>query len=94
MSSDFNKANQLKKEGKLDEAIAAYQQSIELNPNFSWSHHNLGEALAQIGEFEKAVNAYQEAIEAIWYLFLRYKAFRKAVFRSLTTIRVQKTEKF
>lgn len=63
MNSDFNRGNQLKREGKLDEAIAAYQRAIELNPSFSWSHHNLGEALATTGQFEKAVSAYQRALE-------------------------------
>ncbi|MEM1168896.1 MAG: nucleotide disphospho-sugar-binding domain-containing protein [Cyanobacteria bacterium P01_H01_bin.35] len=32
-------------------------------------------------------------IELIWYLFLKYKGFRKPVLKSLTNIRVQKTEK-
>ena len=32
-------------------------------------------------------------IEAIWYLFLKYKGFRKADLRSPATIRVQENEK-
>ncbi|MCJ8282366.1 MAG: hypothetical protein MJK14_21675 [Rivularia sp. ALOHA_DT_140] len=35
----------------------------------------------------------QAAIEAIWYLFLKYKGFRKADLRSPATIRVQENEK-
>ncbi|NEQ74843.1 MAG: tetratricopeptide repeat protein [Okeania sp. SIO2C9] len=33
----FLEANQLKRQGKLEQAIALYYQAIELNPNFSWS---------------------------------------------------------
>ncbi|MCJ8281746.1 MAG: hypothetical protein MJK14_18290 [Rivularia sp. ALOHA_DT_140] len=33
------------------------------------------------------------SIEPIWYLFLKYKGFRKADLRSPATIRVQENEK-
>ena len=49
--------------GNLDEAIAAYRRAIELNPDLSWSHHNLGEALAKLGQFEEAIASYRRAIE-------------------------------
>lgn len=49
--------------GNLDEAIAAYRHAIELNPDLSWSHHNLGEALAKLGQFEEAIAAYRRAIK-------------------------------
>lgn len=61
--SYFQRANQLKQEGKLKEAIASYQQAIKQNPNFYCSHHNLGETLAQLGRWQEAVNSYQRAIE-------------------------------
>lgn len=32
--------NQLKRLGKLIEAIAEYRRAIELNPNFSWAYYN------------------------------------------------------
>ncbi|MEG4862378.1 MULTISPECIES: FkbM family methyltransferase [unclassified Microcoleus] len=50
-------------EGNLEGAIAAYHRAIEQNPDHSWSHHNLGEALAKLGQFEKAIAAYRRAIE-------------------------------
>ncbi|MFM6401348.1 tetratricopeptide repeat protein, partial [Planktothrix sp.] len=31
----------LVKKEQLEEAIAAYQKAIELDPNFVWSHYNL-----------------------------------------------------
>ncbi|MEG4851313.1 tetratricopeptide repeat protein [Microcoleus sp. B5-D4] len=49
--------------GSLEEAIAAFRRAIELNPDLSWSHHNLGEALAKLGQFEEAIAAYRHAIE-------------------------------
>ena len=45
-----------------DEAINAYQQAIKLNPKFSWSYHNLANALQKCERWEEAVIEYQEAI--------------------------------
>ena len=59
----FKRGNQLQREGKWDAAIAAYCCYIKFNPNFSWSHHNLGEALAKKGCLNQAVTAYRRAIE-------------------------------
>ncbi|MEG4626059.1 tetratricopeptide repeat protein [Microcoleus sp. w1-18aA5] len=49
--------------GNLDEAIAAYRHAIELNPDISWSYHQLGQALTQQGKLEEAIAAYHRAIE-------------------------------
>ncbi|MEG4283601.1 TIGR04372 family glycosyltransferase [Microcoleus sp. A006_D1] len=62
-TSYLQRANQLKKEGKLEAAIAFYQQAIDENPTFYYSHYNLGEALAKIGRHEEAIVAYKHAIE-------------------------------
>ena len=59
----LNNGNQLLEEGNLEEAIAAYRSAIELNPDLSWSHHNLGQALAKLGKLDEAISAYQRAIE-------------------------------
>jgi tetratricopeptide (TPR) repeat protein len=53
----------LEKEGKLDEAFAAFQRAIALNPNYSWSYHNLGKVLQKQGKLDEAANAYRRAIE-------------------------------
>ena len=50
-------------QGNLDAAISLYQRSIELNPNFSWSYHRLGDAFSQQEKWEEAVFAYQRSIE-------------------------------
>lgn len=59
----LSNGNQLLEEGNLEEAIAAFRSAIELNPDLSWSHHNLGEALAKLGQLEEALAAYRRAIE-------------------------------
>ncbi|MDE5093347.1 MAG: tetratricopeptide repeat protein [Trichodesmium sp. St11_bin5] len=35
----------LDKEGRLEEAIACFKKSIEINPQFSWYYFYLGESL-------------------------------------------------
>ena len=45
------------------EAIAAYEQAIEHNSQFSWSHHNLGICYQALGQWSPAANAYRNAIE-------------------------------
>lgn len=66
----FSQGNQLLRNNKLEEAIAAYQKAIEQNPNFYLAYHNLGEALEKAGRLEEALSAYQKAVywnpEAAW----------------------------
>jgi len=59
----LSNGNQLLEEGNLESAIAAFGSAIDLNPDYSWSHHNLGEALAKLGQFEEASAAFRRAIE-------------------------------
>lgn len=59
----FQQANQLLREGKLEEAIAAYRSAISQNPDLYLAHQNLGEALEKLGFWEDAVEAYQRAVD-------------------------------
>lgn len=59
----LQKANKFKQQGKIKEAIDSYRIAIEHNPNFYWSHHNLGEVLAFTGLWDEAVASYNKAIE-------------------------------
>ena len=43
----------LLKTGRLEDAAEAFRRSIELDPEFSWSHHSLGEALALQQKWER-----------------------------------------
>ncbi|CAD5946236.1 tetratricopeptide repeat protein [Planktothrix agardhii] len=55
--------NQLKREGRLVEAIANYRHALELNPNLSWLYYNLGDALEKQGNINQAVTNYYHAID-------------------------------
>ncbi|MEG4422794.1 MULTISPECIES: tetratricopeptide repeat protein [unclassified Microcoleus] len=59
----LDEGDRLLESGTLEEAIAAYRRAIELNPDLSWSHHNLGEALAKLGQLEEASACYRRAIQ-------------------------------
>jgi tetratricopeptide (TPR) repeat protein len=62
IKSYFKIGNQLKRNNKLNEAISAYKQAVEQNPNFYASYHNLGEVLTQQGHFQESIAAYRRAI--------------------------------
>ena len=69
----FATGNKLLREGKLEEAIASYQQAIEQNPQFAWSYQNLGEALEKAGRLEEAIAAFRQAVainpQSPWSLY-------------------------
>jgi len=41
----------------------SYCNAIELNPNYSWSHKNLGDLLAAQGKIDEATVCYRRAIK-------------------------------
>ena len=49
--------------GQYEEAIAAYQRAIELDPNLTSSHNGLGIVYCALGQYEEGIAAYQRAIE-------------------------------
>ncbi|EDZ95792.1 TPR repeat-containing protein [Limnospira maxima CS-328] len=59
----LKQANQLKRSGKLDEAIALYHQVIEINPHFAWAYHGLGDTLAKQGNLDQAVTCYSQGLK-------------------------------
>jgi len=60
--SEFHKDQQQQEESNLEEAIAAYHRTLELNSNDSWAYHHMGEALAKLGRWDEAITAYRHAI--------------------------------
>ncbi|MGI0501000.1 tetratricopeptide repeat protein, partial [Limnospira platensis] len=60
--SDLLRGNQLLRNGKLEESVAAFQGAIAHNPNFHWSHYKLGEALEKLGHLDAAQAAYRQAM--------------------------------
>lgn len=51
------------KQEQWQDAIINYRYAIELNPNFSWSYHNLGNGLLKLKYWEEAVHVYRKAIQ-------------------------------
>jgi tetratricopeptide (TPR) repeat protein len=50
-------------QGKLEEAIAQYQQALRLNPNFAEAYYNLGTALYKQGRQDAALTQFKQARE-------------------------------
>jgi adenylate cyclase len=48
--------------GRHEEAIAAYQQALEINPNFSLAYGTLGTTLAWAGRFDESIARVEMAI--------------------------------
>jgi tetratricopeptide (TPR) repeat protein len=64
MNNEYhNLGNSLQENGKFDEAAAAYQQAVDLHPDFSWSYHSLGDVFVKLERWEEAVAAYNKAVE-------------------------------
>ena len=60
----YNLGNAYRRDGRLGDAIAQYQESIRLHPDFDWSHNNLGIALAQDSDsLPQAIAEYRAAIQ-------------------------------
>ena len=51
----------LAEKGRIEEAIAYYQEAIRLRPDYAIAHNNLGGALAQKGQLDEAVAQFKEA---------------------------------
>ncbi len=59
----YKQAEEYWSQGKIGEAIACYEKSVELSPKFSWSYHKLGDAFSELKQWEKAISAYRRAVE-------------------------------
>ncbi|MBE9143964.1 tetratricopeptide repeat protein [Planktothrix mougeotii] len=62
-NSVFQRARKLQREGKLEEAVVAYNQILETPTKSAWTYSNLGETLAKLGSLDDAINSYRQAIE-------------------------------
>lgn len=52
----------LARKGLWQQAIKGYQQSIALNPQFFWSHYNLGQVYLKLNRRELALESFQKAL--------------------------------
>jgi hypothetical protein len=49
--------------GRLDQAIALYQKTLEIAPSYAPAYNNLGCAFAKLGKFKQAVPYFKKAIQ-------------------------------
>ena len=69
--------------GQHDSSLARLRDAVELNPNFTWAHGNLGLALTFAGQAEEAVGPFNEALRLsprdpfcfLWLYLLAFATF-------------------
>ena len=54
--------NALKDQGKLEEAIEAYNKALAIKPDYAEAYNNMGNALQDQGKLEEAIEAYNKAL--------------------------------
>ncbi|MDA9061736.1 sulfotransferase, partial [Planktomarina temperata] len=52
----------LKEQGKLEEAIEAYNKALAIKPDYAEAYNNMGNALKEQGKLEEAIKAYNKAL--------------------------------
>ena len=58
----YNAGVALQQQGRLEDAVAEYDQAIRLSPQFADAYLNRGLAYIQLEQYERAVQGYDEAI--------------------------------
>jgi protein O-mannosyl-transferase len=53
------------RQGRTEEAIGEYRESLRLNPNYENAHFNLANVLLQKGEFTEAIDQFQEVLKLL-----------------------------
>ena len=59
----FVEGNQFSSAGKFEEAVRAYQKSIDQNPMAPVAHYNLGIAYKNLRQLDKAAVVLEKAVE-------------------------------
>lgn len=59
----FQKGNELSRESRFEEAVAAYQESIKLRATSPVAHYNLGIAYKRLGNYEEAAKALKQTVD-------------------------------
>jgi tetratricopeptide (TPR) repeat protein len=62
-SEIYDLANTYRQQEQWQAAAIALQRTIELRPDFFWSHHHLGDVLSKLQQWQKAAQAYSEAVK-------------------------------
>ena len=58
-----NKGMALYREGKVEEAIRAFKEALEINPTYIYAHYNLGVAYVAQEKFLLALESFQEVVK-------------------------------
>jgi tetratricopeptide (TPR) repeat protein len=61
--ASFERANEMRGRGRLDEAAASYREAIRLEPGFAEAHNNLGSVLGRQGRAAEAIAEISKALE-------------------------------
>ncbi len=59
----YNEADQLKADGKLEEAVTKLTDSLEVDPSYSVAHSALAVVLQKIGKHDEAITHGQKVCE-------------------------------
>ena len=59
----YNLGIALRQKGRVDEAIAEYQEALQINPDYGDAHINLGSALLQAARLDEAIAQLQKALQ-------------------------------
>lgn len=59
----FQQAEELRQQGNLEKAIAAYHQVIQIQPDIRLAYHKLGDILLQLEQWQEAETCFRQAIE-------------------------------
>jgi tetratricopeptide (TPR) repeat protein len=62
-TAKFNRAVELQRQNKLDEAAAEYRSALAARPDYLEAQANLGVVLARLGRYDEAVAAYESALK-------------------------------
>ena len=54
--------NALKEQGKLEEAIEAYNKALAIKPDYAEAYNNMGIALKEQGKLEEAIEALRKMV--------------------------------
>lgn len=59
----YNQADQLKADGKLEEAVASLREAVEVEPSYALAHSALAVTLQRLGKHEEAIAHGQKVCE-------------------------------
>ena len=65
----------LQGENKFDQAVAAFERAIELNPSYAMAHHSLGVLQVAQGRADEAISHYEQAIRFSAGYVLAYRNY-------------------